>query len=40
MPALNRVKTEFTGVYYITGKSGKDTDRIYYIRYRKNGKQF
>ena len=44
MPALNRQKATYgkrtyPGVYFIMGKSisGKD-ERIYYIRYRKNGK--
>ncbi len=40
MPAIKRYKTRYPGVYYIegTGPNGK-TERIYYIRYRKNGKQ-
>jgi len=40
MPIKNRKHTLYPGVYYITGKSvatGK-AERIYYIRYRKNGK--
>ena len=41
MPKQNRNKTKYPGVYYILGKSittGKQ-ERIYYIYYRKNGKQ-
>ncbi len=40
MPSLKRIKTGYPGVYYIMGKavaSGKP-ERIYYIRYRKDGK--
>jgi len=39
MPVQKRVKTKYPGVYYIMGISadGKP-ERIYYIRYRKNGK--
>jgi PAS domain S-box-containing protein len=42
MPAKKRFKTKYPGVYYIEGKasgSGKK-ERIYYIIYRKDGKQF
>ncbi len=42
MPGLKRVKTKYPGVYYVMGRSqarvGR-TERIYYIRYRKNGKE-
>jgi len=42
MPSLKRVKTKYLGVYYVMGRSkvkyGKP-ERIYYIRYRKNGKE-
>ncbi len=41
MPAKKRFKTKYPGVYYIEGKtvgSGKK-ERIYYIVYRKDGKQ-
>ena len=41
MPATKRDKTRYPGVYYVIGKAvgtGK-RERIYYIRYRKNGKQ-
>jgi integrase len=41
MPAQKRYKTKYPGVYYIHGKavgSGKK-ERIYYIMYRKDGKQ-
>ncbi len=39
MPVQKRIKTKYPGVYYIVGISadGKP-ERIYYIRYRKNGK--
>jgi integrase len=40
MPSVSRIKTSYPGVYYIMGTSvatGKP-ERIYYIRYRKNGK--
>ncbi len=42
MPAKKRIKTSFPGVYYIlsTFKKGGRQERIYYIRYRKNGKLF
>lgn len=41
MPAQKRFKTKYPGVYYIHGKAvgtGKK-ERIYYIMYRKDGKQ-
>lgn len=41
MPAQKRYKTRYPGVYYIEGKAistGKP-ERIYYIMYRKDGKQ-
>jgi len=40
MPARERHKTKYPGVYYIVGKGvGKDEpEKIYYILYRKNGK--
>lgn len=42
MPSLKRIKTKYPGVYFVTGKSpsrsGKP-ERIYYIRYRKGGKE-
>ncbi len=39
MPARKRYKTKYPGVFYINGTSlnGK-SERIYYIRYRRNGK--
>jgi len=40
MPSLKRIKTDYPGVYYIMGTAvatGKP-ERIYYIRYRKDGK--
>ncbi len=41
MPAKKRFKTKYPGVYYIEGKaSGSEKkERIYYIIYRKRGKQ-
>ena len=41
MPAQKLFKTDYPGVFYIEGTSiatGK-TEKIYYIRYRKNGRQ-
>lgn len=40
MPRQQRVKTKYPGVYYVEG-AGADgrLERIYYIFYRKNGKQ-
>lgn len=37
-----RIKTKYEGVYYILGKrrGSKEDERIYYIYFRKNGKQF
>ncbi len=43
MPKLKRVRTEYLGVYYVMGRSKVrygEAERIYYIRYRKNGKEF
>jgi len=42
MPSLKRIKTGYTGVYYVVGRSKLEYDkaeRIYYIRYRRNGKE-
>ena len=43
MPAQKRHKTKYPGVYYIEGKgvrrSGHKIEKIYYITYRKDGKQ-
>jgi integrase len=41
MPVQKRHKTKYPGVYYIKGKAigSQKTERIYYIMYRKNGKQ-
>jgi integrase len=43
MPAQKRFKTDYPGVYYIKGKgvpgSGHKVEKIFYISYRKNGKQ-
>ncbi|MCK5616407.1 site-specific integrase [Candidatus Pacearchaeota archaeon] len=39
MPKQKRFQTDYPGVYYIEGKAltRPGTERIYYIRYRKNG---
>jgi len=41
MPAQKRIKTKYPGVYYIIGKAvgSNKQERIYYIMYRKNGRQ-
>lgn len=42
MPARKRVKTRYLGVYYVVGRSKEEygkPERIYYIRYRRNGKE-
>jgi len=41
LPILKRIKTKYPGVIYITGTSVSDgrPENIYYIRYRKNGKE-
>jgi len=41
MPIQNRFKTKYPGVTFIIGKSLPDSrdERIYYIRYRRDGKQ-
>jgi integrase len=41
MPVLGRVKTKYPGVTFIVGKAVFDDrdERIYYIRYRKDGKE-
>ena len=39
MPVKGRFKTKYPGVFFINGTSSKEKpERIYYIRYRKNGK--
>jgi len=39
MPSLKRYKTKYPGVFYIIGTSvSNKPERVYYIRYRKNGK--
>lgn len=41
MPKQKRYRTDYPGVYYIKGKmvsTGKP-EKIFYIMYRKNGKQ-
>lgn len=40
MPTLKRTKTKYPGVYFIEGKAVTNgrPERIYYIRYRRNGK--
>ncbi|MFX0202401.1 MAG: tyrosine-type recombinase/integrase [Candidatus Hodarchaeota archaeon] len=40
MPTLKRTKTRYPGVYYVIGSSAtRKPERIYYIRYRKDGKE-
>ena len=41
MPAQKRYKTKYPGVYYINGRAAgsNKSEKIYYIVYRKNGKQ-
>ena len=40
MPSMKRVRTRYPGVYYIMGQSIKGKpERIYYIRYRRGGKE-
>jgi integrase len=40
MPSLKRHETKYTGVYFVLGVSAKGKqERIFYIRYRKNGKE-
>jgi len=40
MPSMQRIKTKYTGVYYIKAKSdaGIRNEKIFYIRYRHKGK--
>jgi len=42
MSSLKRNKTNYPGVFYIEGasKTRREGERIYYIRYRKNGRMF
>jgi integrase len=42
MPVLGRIKTKYPGVTFIVGKAVFDDrdERIYYIRYRKDGKEY
>lgn len=41
MPIKNRVKTKYPGVFFVEGASrlNNKSERIYYIRYRKNGEE-
>ena len=41
MPKQERIKTRYPGVYYIQGisKASGKPERLYYIVYRKGGKQ-
>ena len=39
MPAQKRFKTSYPGVYYIEGKGAGRKEKIFYIMYRKDGKQ-
>lgn len=41
MPAQKRYKTKYPGIYFIEGKAvaSQKMERIYYMMYRKEGKQ-
>lgn len=41
MPAMNRQRTKYPGVFFVDGIDPRDgkPERIYYIRYRREGKQ-
>ncbi len=38
MAIMGRVKTDYAGVYYIIAEGARGPERVYYIRYRRNGK--
>ena len=38
MAIMGRVKTDYAGVFYIIGEGARGPERIYYIRYRRDGK--
>jgi integrase len=38
MAIMGRVKTDYAGVFYILGEGARGVERIYYIRYRRDGK--
>jgi len=38
MAVMGRFKTDYAGVYYIIGEGARGKEKIYYIRYRRNGK--
>lgn len=38
MPRQERFKTDYPGVYYIIGEGARGPEKIYYIRYRRDGK--
>jgi len=38
MAIMGRVKTDYPGVFYIFGEGARGPEKIYYIRYRRNGK--
>jgi integrase len=39
MPRQERIKTKYPGVYYIDSDGARGKERIFYIYYRRNGKQ-
>jgi integrase len=39
MPKQERIKTKYPGVYYIEADGARGKERIFYIYYRRNGKQ-
>jgi hypothetical protein len=41
MTRMKRIKTKYRGVYYIMGHSSLgEPERVYYIRYRRDGREF
>jgi len=42
MPEFERHKTDYPGVTYIEaeGPKGKRVEKVYYVRYRRNGKLY
>jgi len=42
MPEFERHKTDYPGVFYIEveGPRGKKIEKVYYVRYRRNGKMY
>lgn len=38
MAIMGRIRTDYAGVFYILGEGARGPERIYYIRYRRDGK--